>query len=60
MTVCELARMLREIEIKEFTEPDLMSSEHESYDELPNEMQNMYKKFATVYLSYFNMERKND
>ena len=56
MTTEELARTLREIDVKELSEPDLC--EHESYDELPDYMQEMYIKWAEIYQRYFDMEKK--
>lgn len=56
MTAEELARTLREIDVKELSEPDLC--EHESYDELPDYMQEMYIKWAEIYQRYFDMEKK--
>ena len=57
MTVEELARMLREIEVKEMEDTPL---EHESYEDLPIELQTMYMKLAEAYQKYFHMERKHD
>lgn len=61
MTAEDLARTLREIDVKEFSEPELADfdeSYHESYDELPDYMREMYIKWAGIYLSYFDMEKK--
>ena len=57
MTVEELARMLREIEVKEMEDTPL---EHESYEDLPIELQTMYMKLAEAYQKHFHMERKHD
>ena len=57
MTVEELARMLREIEVEEMEDTPL---EHESYEDLPIELQTMYMKLAEAYQKYFHMERKHD
>lgn len=56
MTVEELARTLREIEITDFMDGE--TSDYELYDELPRGMKEIYKKYAEAYLKYFNMERK--
>lgn len=57
MTTDELARALREIEIEEFTRDDGL--EHETYDELSPELQDMYQRYAEAYQKYFDMERKS-
>ena len=56
MTTEELARMLREIEIAEFTRDD--GIEHETYNELSPELREMYQRYAEAYQKYFHMERK--
>lgn len=56
MTVEELARTLREIEVSEFMCDDEL--EHESYEELPAEVKEIYEKYAEAYLKYFDMEKK--
>ena len=56
MTTEELARILREIDVNEFSEPDLC--EHESYDDLSDYMKEMYIKTAQAYQKYFDMELK--
>ena len=58
MTTEELARMLRDIDVMEFSEPDIC--EHETYDELPDYMKEMYIKAAETYQKYFHMEKKHD
>lgn len=58
MTTDELARALREIEIAEFTRDDGL--EYETYDELPQELQGMYQRYAEAYQKYFDMERKTE
>ncbi len=61
MTTEELARMLREIDVKEFTEPDLYDFDeiyHESYDEIPDYLREMYLEWAETYQKYFDIERK--
>lgn len=53
MTTEELARMLREIDVKEFTEPDLYDFDeiyHESYDEIPDYLREMYLEWVTKLL----------
>ena len=57
MTTEELARIMREIEVKEMEDTPL---EHESFDDLPIDLQNMYMKLAEVYQKHFHMERKHD
>ena len=57
MTTEELARMMREIEVKEMEDTPL---EHECFDDLPIELQDMYIKLAEAYQKYFHMERKHD
>lgn len=56
MTVEELARILREIDVEEISDPDYL--EHETYDELDDCMKDMYIHYAEAYLKYFDMERK--
>ena len=59
MTTEELARILREIEIKEFmSDDDEDIEEYFTYDELDNNMKEVYVKFAEAYQKYFDMERK--
>ena len=53
----ELARMMREIEVAEMEDTPL---EHESFDDLPFDLQDMYMKLAEAYQKYFHMERKHD
>ena len=56
MTTDELARMLREIEIKEFNDGD--TDEYSEYDNLDEALKEMYMKVAKTYQKYFDMERK--
>lgn len=59
MTAEELARMLREIEIKEFmSDDDEDIEEYCTYDELDDNMKEVYVRFAEAYQKYFDMERK--
>lgn len=59
MTTEELARILREIEIKEFmADDDEDIEEYFTYDELDDNMKEVYVRFAQVYQKYFDMERK--
>lgn len=63
MTIEELARTLREIDVEEFSEPDLVNfdeSYHETYDELPDYMKEMYLEWAGTYLRYFDIQRKTE
>ena len=56
MTIEELARALREIEVTEMEEDTALV--HESFDELPIDLQEMYMKLARAYQKHFHMERK--
>ena len=56
MTTEELARTLREIEVKEMSEDTFLKAD--SYDDLPIDLQDMYMKLAVAYQKYFDMERK--
>ena len=56
MTTEELARTMREIEVTEME--DDVALEHQSYDELPIDLQIMYIKLARAYQKHFHMERK--
>lgn len=56
MTAEELARMLREIEIKEFRDGE--TDEYSEYDNLDEGVKEMYMKVAKTYQKYFDMERK--
>ena len=58
MTTEELARTLREIEVKEMSEDTFTFLKADSYDELPIDLQDMYMKLAVAYQKYFDMERK--
>lgn len=59
MTTEELARILREIEIKEFmADDDEDIKEYFTYDELDNNMKEVYVRFAEAYQKYFDMEKK--
>lgn len=59
MTTEELARILREIEIKEFiADDDEDIEEYFTYDELDNNMKEVYVKFAEAYQKYFDIQRK--
>ncbi len=59
MTTEELARILREIEIKEFmADDDEDIEEYFTYDELDDNMKKVYIRFAEAYQKYFDMERK--
>lgn len=61
MTTEELARILREIEIKEFIADDYEDiEEYFTYDELDDNMKEVYVRFAQAYQKYFDMERKNE
>ncbi len=60
MTTEELARILREIEIKEFmADDDEDIEEYFTYDELDDNMKKVYIRFAEAYQKYFDMERKD-
>lgn len=50
----ELARMLREIEVK-----DGETGEYSGYDNLDEGMKEMYMKLARAYQRYFDMEKKS-
>lgn len=58
MTTEELAKTLREIEVKEMREDTFFKAD--SYDKLPIDLQDMYMKLAVAYQKYFYMERKHD
>lgn len=61
MTTEEFARILREIEIKEFIADDYEDiEEYFTYDELDDNMKEVYVRFAQAYQKYFDMERKNE
>ena len=57
MTIEELARMMRKIEVAEMEDTPL---QHEAFDDLPPDLQDMYMKLAEAYQKYFHMEKRHD